>query len=91
MNCPYSPKYNFKGDIFDIFSKHIKNPTVIGEVKCSKVMYDTINSYGKAIMYKTGHSNLKVKIKETKCIFEAEVSGHLFLMIDILVMMMTNI
>ncbi len=74
-----SQKYNFKGDILAIFfSKFIKNPTVIGEVKCSQVMYDTINSYGKAIMYKTGHSNLKVKIKETKADFAAEVSGHLF-------------
>lgn len=74
-----SSKYNFKGDILAIFfSKHINNPTVIGEVKCSQVMYDTINSYGKAIMYKTGHSNLKVKIKETNASFAAEVSGHLF-------------
>ncbi|MDD4330630.1 MAG: phosphomannomutase/phosphoglucomutase [Aliarcobacter sp.] len=73
-----SPKYNFKGDILAIFfSKFIDNPTVIGEVKCSQVMYDTINSYGKAIMYKTGHSNLKVKIKETNADFAA-VSGHLF-------------
>jgi phosphomannomutase/phosphoglucomutase len=74
-----SPKYNFKGDILAIFfSKFIDNPTVIGEVKCSQVMYDIINSYGKAIMYKTGHSNLKVKIKETNADFAAEVSGHLF-------------
>ncbi|PUE63733.1 phosphomannomutase/phosphoglucomutase [Arcobacter caeni] len=74
-----SQKYNFKGDILAIFfSKFIKNPTVIGEVKCSQVMYDIINSYGKAIMYKTGHSNLKVKIKETNADFAAEVSGHLF-------------
>jgi len=74
-----SKKYNFKGDILAIFfSKNMKNPVVIGEVKCSQVMYDTINSYGKAIMYKTGHSNLKVKIKETNASFAAEVSGHLF-------------
>lgn len=74
-----SKKYNFKGDILAIFfSKFIENPTVIGEVKCSQVMYDTINSYGNAIMYKTGHSNLKVKIKQTKADFAAEVSGHLF-------------
>lgn len=74
-----SKKYNFKGDILAIFfSKFMSNPTIIGEVKCSQVMYDTINSYGKAIMYKTGHSNLKVKIKETKADFAAEVSGHLF-------------
>jgi phosphomannomutase/phosphoglucomutase len=74
-----STKYNFKGDILAMFfSRFIDNPTVIGEVKCSQVMYDTINTYGKAIMYKTGHSNLKVKIKETDASFAAEVSGHIF-------------
>ncbi|QKJ22290.1 phosphomannomutase/phosphoglucomutase [Poseidonibacter lekithochrous] len=74
-----SPKYNFKGDVLALFfSRFIDNPTVIGEVKCSQIMYDTINTYGKAIMYKTGHSNLKVKIKETNASFAAEVSGHIF-------------
>jgi len=74
-----SPKYNFKGDVLALFfSRFIENPTVIGEVKCSQIMYDTINTYGKAIMYKTGHSNLKVKTKETNASFAAEVSGHIF-------------
>lgn len=74
-----SPKYNFKGDVLAIFfSKFMDRPVVIGEVKCSQVMYDTINTYGKAVMYKTGHSNLKVKIKEMNADFAAEVSGHLF-------------
>jgi len=74
-----SQKYNFKGDVLALFfSKFIDNPIVIGEVKCSQVMYDMINTYGKAIMYKTGHSNLKVKIKETNASFAAEVSGHIF-------------
>ncbi|MGE4295450.1 MAG: phosphomannomutase/phosphoglucomutase [Campylobacterales bacterium] len=74
-----SQKYNFKGDVLALFlARHIKNPVVIGEVKCSQVMYDEINKFGRAIMYKTGHSNLKVKIKETGASFAAEVSGHLF-------------
>ena len=74
-----SKKYNFKGDILAIFfAKFIQNPVVIGEVKCSQIMYDEINSFGKALMYKTGHSNLKVKIAQTKASFAAEVSGHLF-------------
>ncbi|MCF6173741.1 MAG: phosphomannomutase/phosphoglucomutase, partial [Campylobacteraceae bacterium] len=48
---------NIKGDILAIlFSETMKNPVVIGEVKCSQIMYDIINSYGKAVMYKTGHS-----------------------------------
>ncbi|AFI05128.1 phosphomannomutase/phosphoglucomutase [Helicobacter cetorum] len=65
-----------------LFAKHLYNqgitPFVIGEVKCSQVMYDTINSFGKTLMYKTGHSNLKVKLKETTAHFAAEMSGHIF-------------
>ncbi len=73
-------KHNIKGDILAIlFAKQMKNPIVIGEVKCSKVMYDEINKMGgKALMYKTGHSNLKVKIKESDADLAAEVSGHIF-------------
>jgi phosphomannomutase / phosphoglucomutase len=73
-------KHNVKGDIMAIlFASTMDNPTVIGEVKCTQVMYDKINADGgKAIMYKTGHSNLKVKIQETNADFAAEVSGHIF-------------
>ncbi len=72
-------KYNIKGDeLALLFAKGMTNPTIIGEVKCSQVMYDEINKVGKAIMYKTGHSNLKVKIKETDANLAAEVSGHIF-------------
>jgi len=76
-------KYNIKGDqLALIFAQDMarngKKPIVIGEVKCSKVMYDEIDKIGKSIMYKTGHSNLKVKLKETGADFAAEVSGHMF-------------
>jgi phosphomannomutase/phosphoglucomutase len=73
-------KHNVKGDIMAIlFASTMDKPTVIGEVKCTQVMYDIINNNGgKAIMYKTGHSNLKVKIQETNADFAAEVSGHIF-------------
>jgi phosphomannomutase/phosphoglucomutase len=38
-------KNNVKGDIMAIlFSRAMKNPTVIGEVKCSQIMYDDINA-----------------------------------------------
>jgi len=74
-----SRKYNFKGDILALFfARTMENPTVIGEVKCSQVMYEGIDAIGKAIMYKTGHSNLKVKLKETGADLAAEVSGHIF-------------
>jgi phosphomannomutase/phosphoglucomutase len=72
-------KNNIKGDILALlFAKGMNNPTVIGEVKCSQVMYDEIDKIGTSIMYKTGHSNLKVKIKETNADLAAEVSGHIF-------------
>ena len=73
-------KYNIKGDYMALlFAMKMQNPTVIGEVKCSQVMYDELEKRGaKAIMYKTGHSNLKVKMKETNADLACEVSGHIF-------------
>jgi phosphomannomutase/phosphoglucomutase len=73
-------KYNIKGDQMALlYSMKMENPTVIGEVKCSQVMYDELERRGaKAIMYKTGHSNLKVKMKETNADLACEVSGHIF-------------
>lgn len=65
-------------DLAIVFAQKIKNPIVVGEVKCSMNMYDAINKIGKAVMYKTGHSNIKTKIKEIHASFGAEVSGHLF-------------
>jgi len=73
-------KYNIKGDQMALlYSIKMENPTVIGEVKCSQVMYDELERRGAtAIMYKTGHSNLKVKMKETNADLACEVSGHIF-------------
>ena len=71
--------YNYKGDILAyFFAKNMNNPCVISEVKATQVMYDEINKFGKAIMYKTGHSNLKTLLKEKNCDLAAEVSGHIF-------------
>ncbi len=73
-------KNNIKGDMMALlYSMKMDKPTVIGEVKCSQVMYDELTRRGcKAIMYKTGHSNLKVKMKETDADLACEVSGHIF-------------
>ncbi|MEA3418029.1 MAG: phosphomannomutase/phosphoglucomutase [Campylobacterota bacterium] len=73
-------KYNIKGDQMALlYAMDMDHPTVIGEVKCSQVMYDELERRGaKAIMYKTGHSNLKVKMKETGADLACEVSGHVF-------------
>jgi phosphomannomutase/phosphoglucomutase len=73
-------KNNIKGDLMALlFALKMKNPIVIGEVKCSQVMYDTLRERGAtAVMYKTGHSNLKVKMKELHADLACEVSGHVF-------------
>ncbi|NCO02222.1 MAG: phosphomannomutase/phosphoglucomutase [Epsilonproteobacteria bacterium] len=73
-------KNNIKGDMMALlYSMKMDKPTVIGEVKCSQVMYDELEKRGAtAIMYKTGHSNLKVKMRETNADLACEVSGHVF-------------
>jgi len=53
--------------------------TFIGEVKCSQTMYDEIRARGgNPIMWKTGHSLIKAKMKETKAELAGEMSGHMF-------------
>jgi phosphomannomutase/phosphoglucomutase len=73
-------KHNIKGDQMALlYAMKMDKPTVIGEVKCSQVMYDELERRGAtAIMYKTGHSNLKVKMRETGADLACEVSGHIF-------------
>lgn len=73
-------KHNIKGDQMALlYAMKMQNPIVIGEVKCSQVMYDELERRGaKTIMYKTGHSNLKVKMKEVGADLACEVSGHIF-------------
>jgi phosphomannomutase/phosphoglucomutase len=52
---------------------------IIGEVKCSQVMYDDIHKRGgNAIMWKTGHSLIKKKMKEEGALLAGEMSGHIF-------------
>jgi len=53
--------------------------TFIGEVKCSQVMYDQIAKLGgRPVMYKTGHSLIKSKMKEEHAELAGEMSGHMF-------------
>lgn len=53
--------------------------TFIGEVKCSQLMYDELKRLGgNPIMYKTGHSLIKAKMKETHAELAGEMSGHMF-------------
>ncbi|MBV9761251.1 MAG: phosphomannomutase/phosphoglucomutase [Acidobacteriaceae bacterium] len=53
--------------------------TFIGEVKCSQVMYDRLKELGgNPIMYKTGHSLIKAKMKQEHAELAGEMSGHMF-------------
>ena len=54
-------------------------PLVISEVKASDILYDGIrNAGGRAMMWKTGHSLIKARMKETGAAIAGEMSGHLF-------------
>jgi len=58
-----------------------KNPgaTILGEVKCSQTLYDDIAKHGgKPLVWKTGHSLIKTKMKETGALLAGEMSGHVF-------------
>lgn len=53
--------------------------TIISEVKSSYRLYDDIaKKGGKPIMWKTGHSLIKSKMKETGAMLAGEMSGHIF-------------
>jgi phosphomannomutase/phosphoglucomutase len=52
---------------------------VIGEVKCSQALYDDIRAHGgRGVMWKTGHSLIKAKMKEEGAELAGEMSGHMF-------------
>ncbi|PKN80190.1 MAG: phosphomannomutase [Candidatus Cloacimonetes bacterium HGW-Cloacimonetes-1] len=54
--------------------------SIIADVKCSKNLYDDIRKHGGVpIMYKTGHANIKMRMKEIGVEFAGEMSGHVFL------------
>jgi phosphomannomutase / phosphoglucomutase len=53
--------------------------TIISEVKASQSLYDDIAKHGgKPIMWKTGHSLIKAKMKSEKAVLAGEMSGHMF-------------
>lgn len=66
-------------DLIEDCKKTGSCPTVVSEVKCSQVLYDTINKLGgQAVMCKTGHGYIKDKMKETNALLAGEMSGHTF-------------
>jgi len=58
-----------------------RNPgaQVIYDVKCTRTLAPWITQHGgKPVMWKTGHSFIKAKLKETGALLAGEMSGHIF-------------
>ncbi len=58
-----------------------ENPgaTILADVKCSNLLFQDIEKHGgKGIMWKTGHSLIKAKMKEEGALLAGEMSGHIF-------------
>ncbi len=59
--------------------KRVPGGTILFDVKCTQRLAPFIEAAGgKPLMYKTGHSLIKAKMKEVNSPFSGEMSGHLF-------------
>ena len=59
--------------------KDVPGATIIADVKASQALFDRVSELGgKPLMWKTGHSLIKSKMKETGSPLAGEMSGHVF-------------
>jgi phosphomannomutase len=59
--------------------KELPGATIIADVKASQTLFDRVAELGgKPLMWKTGHSLIKSKMKETGAPLAGEMSGHIF-------------
>jgi phosphomannomutase len=59
--------------------KRNKGGTIIYDVKCTQRLAPLVRAAGgKPLMWKTGHSLIKAKLKETGAPIAGEMSGHIF-------------
>ena len=62
----------------DLLAK-LPNAQIIADVKASRALFDHVERHGgRALMWKTGHSLIKSKMKETGSPLAGEMSGHVF-------------
>ncbi len=62
----------------DLLAK-LPGATIIADVKASRALFDHVEAHGgKPLMWKTGHSLIKSKMKETGAPLAGEMSGHVF-------------
>ena len=63
----------------DLLARREDSPVIIADVKASRALYDHVAACGgKPLMWKTGHSLIKSKMKETGSPLAGEMSGHVF-------------
>jgi phosphomannomutase len=59
--------------------RELPGETIIADVKASQTLFDRVAELGgKPLMWKTGHSLIKSKMKETGAPLAGEMSGHIF-------------
>tara|TARA_A100001388_G_C28686441_1_gene459025 strand:- start:207 stop:1043 length:837 start_codon:yes stop_codon:yes gene_type:complete len=62
----------------DILTRH-PGAKILYDVKCTRLLPEAIeDAGGEPLMWKTGHSFIKAKLRETGGAFGGEMSGHLF-------------
>lgn len=79
----HTGKMIYGDELMTIFARSVlsknKNEKIVGDVKCSDRMYHDIEKNGGVpVMWKTGHSLIKDKVKSDKAPFGGEMSGHIF-------------
>ncbi len=79
----HTGKMIYGDELMTIYARSIlatnKGAKIVGDVKCSDLMYADIAKHGgEPILWKTGHSLVKEKIKVEKAPFGGEMSGHIF-------------
>ena len=66
-------------DVIEKYKGMPQKPVIVSEVKCSQVLYDTIDKLGgESVMCKTGHGYIKSMMKERNAVLAGEMSGHTF-------------
>jgi len=79
----HTGKMIYGDELMTIFSRSVlaekKGERIVGDVKCSDRMYTDISQHGGVpVLWKTGHSLIKEKVKSDKAPFGGEMSGHIF-------------
>lgn len=79
----HTGKMIYGDELMTIYARSVlqnrKGEKIVGDVKCSDRMYADIEKNGGIpVLWKTGHSLIKEKVKSEKAPFGGEMSGHVF-------------